>query len=122
MDNDTIENLDYIAEQIYKNPPGEVNSIQLELEEQSAMIAEDVGVANYIFNILYLITIKGIKILYGHTNIMDLSEDQYKIIEKYVNSYGYKINVYANDTIYTPWELLKRDIQIVRINISFDKF
>lgn len=122
MQNDNINNnLDFIANEIFKYQPGLKNSICLELEEESSFIAKEDGYENYIFNVLYLITIKGIKILYGHQNIMLLSEDEFKTVEKYVQSYGYDIIVNGNNTIFTPWQLLKNNIELKTVNISFQK-
>lgn len=115
------DNLNYIAEQIFSKPPEAPNSIQLQLEEQTADIAEQEGASNFIFNILFIITFKGIEKLYGHKNIMELTERQYETICSYVASYGYKLQVYANDTFETPWEILNSGRPLYRYKIFFDK-
>lgn len=111
-------NIDEIVEQIYSKPPRPPNSIQLQLEEQTADIALK-GVDNFVFSILCMITVKGIEKLYGHKDIHKLTENEINNIKLYVKSYGYKLNIYANDTEFDPWELMKRNIQVYRYKIEF---
>ena len=112
-------NIDEIVEQIFSKPPGPPNSIQLQLEEQTAEIASQDGVENFIFSILCMITVKGIEKLYGHKEIHALTEKQIHVIKRYVESYGYKLKIYANDTEFDPWELMKRNVQVYRFKIEF---
>lgn len=86
------DNLEEIAEQIFTKPYGEHNSIQLELEEVTSDIALKYGIENFISHILCIITIKGIKILYGDDiNILLLSESQLDTVRMYVRSFGYDL-------------------------------
>lgn len=110
-------NLKEIAEQIYSRPPGEPNSIQLQLDEIVGTIEDS---ENVIFNILYLITYNGIKILYGNIELLDLTEEQYNIIKLYVRSYGYELVILANDTDKTPWQLQRLGDSVYRYKIFFD--
>lgn len=112
-------NIDEIVEHIFSKPPGPPNSIQLQLEEQTAEIALEDGVENFIFSILCMITVKGIEKLYGHKEIHNLTEEKINFIKLYVESYGYKLKIYANDTEFDPWELIKRNIQVHRYKIEF---
>lgn len=116
-----MDNIDEIADAIFSKPPGAPHSVQLQLEDVTAQMAEQEGVENFIFNILCLLTFKGMEKLYGHKNMLTLTENQFETVQAYVASYGYKLEVVANDTDETPWELQRRDIRIVRYNISFDK-
>jgi hypothetical protein len=103
------DNLEEIAEKIYSKPYGEPNSIQLELEEVTSDIAFNYGIESFISNILYIITMKGIKILYGKDiNVLNLTEKQLDTIKMYVKSYGYKLIISNN-----PNEICK---------IRFEKF
>ena len=68
------DNIDEIAEAIYSRPPAPPNSVQLELEDETADIAQREGIAEFVFHILYLITFKGIEMLYGHKNIQNLTD------------------------------------------------
>lgn len=96
MNND---NLREIAEAIYSKPPGEKNTVQLQLEEQTYNES-----GKYIvFEILYLITYYGIRILYGDIKITDLSRDQMELVKRYVRSYGYDLIV-LNENNEDPWE------------------
>jgi len=88
MDDNTKE----IAEQIFCKQPQPINTIQLGLEEATADIAESEGVERFIFNILSIILMHGIEILFGHRNILRLSEDDFNLLQRYANSFGYKIN------------------------------
>lgn len=116
-----MDNIDEIAEAIFSNPPGAPHSIQLQLEEVTAQMAEQQGVENFIFNILCLLTFKGMERLYGHKNIMNLTETEFQTVQSYVASYGYKLEINANDSNNTPWELQRRGVRVTRYNISFDK-
>lgn len=112
-----IDNLNEIADKIYSLPPKDPNSIELELD----VILDD-NVENIIFNIIYLITFRGIKILYGEgVELLKLTRDQYETVQKYVASYGYKFKVTANDLDYSPWDLIDKSIRICKYNIYFDK-
>lgn len=88
-----IDNTEYIAEQIFSNPPLEKNSISLQLEEQTLDIGlkESGDIDRFIFKIVATITYHGIKILYGHKDITRLNDDDFILIKRYVNSYGYEI-------------------------------
>lgn len=86
------DNLEEIAQQIFTKPHGEPNSIQLELEEVTSDIALKYGIENFISHILSIITIKGIKILYGYDiNILLLSVSQLDTVRMYVRSFGYDL-------------------------------
>jgi hypothetical protein len=91
------DNLEEIAQQIFTKPYGPPNSIELQLEEVTCDIALKYGIENFISNILCIITIKGVKILYGEdTNILLLKESQINTIKMYVRSYGYDLTI-SND-------------------------
>jgi predicted nucleic acid-binding protein len=91
------DNLEEIAQQIFTKQYGPPNSIELQLEEVTCDIALKYGIENFISNILCIITIKGVKILYGEdTNILLLTESQLNTIKMYVRSYGYDLSI-SND-------------------------
>ena len=95
--NTDYDNLEEIAQIIFTKPYGEPNSIQLQLEEVTSDIALKYGIENFISNILCIITIKGIKILYGEDiNILLLSESQLNTIKMYIRSFGYDL-IISND-------------------------
>lgn len=119
---DGTDNIDELATKIFTKPPGRPNSIHLQLEEVTADIAMEEGIDNFVFNILCLITYKGMQILYGHKNILELTEREFDNICEYVMSYGYKLRIFANNTRNTPWELQRQGIPILRYQVTFDKF
>lgn len=88
-----MDNTEEIAQIIFTKPPGAVNSNNLSLEDETSYIAEQTGVEPFILNILRLITLHGIKILYGHTNILMLTKEQVDLIKEYTRSYGYNIKI-----------------------------
>ena len=91
------DNLEEIAQQIFTKPCGEPNSIELQLEEVTCDLALKYGIENFISNILCIITIKGVKILYGEdVNLLLLSESRLNTIKMYVRSYGYELQI-SND-------------------------
>jgi hypothetical protein len=99
MDSDNTRD---IAEQIFTRPPGTPNSIDLSLDDSSVdfMQENQINVNVYIRDVISMITLHGVEILYGHKNIMSLTDDQLLTIKKYTRSYGYdmKVNV-ENNTI-----------------------
>jgi len=88
-----------IAEQIFTRPPGAPNSIDLSLDDSSVNFMEEnqINVNIYIRDIISMITLHGVEILYGHKNIMSLTDDQLLTIKKYTRSYGYDMKVNFED-------------------------
>lgn len=82
-----------IGEKIFSKPPGNLNSIDLALEEQTAEIAEEDGIEQFTSNILRIITTSGINVLFGHVNFMKLTDNQIELIKKYTRSFGYNLNL-----------------------------
>lgn len=117
---DEIDNLDEIVEAIFSKPPGPPGSVQLQLEDETAQIAQETGVNKFIFNILFLISYKGMVKLFGKENFIDMSAREFEILRYYILSCGYDVKLYANDTTLTPWELVANDIQVRKYNIEFN--
>lgn len=119
--NAEMDNINEIAEGIFNYPPKSANSIQLQFEEETADYAMQDGYENFLFNILFLITFRGIEILYGHRNILELTRNQYNKVNEYVKSYGYILRVDANGTNENIWDLVYRCGKIQNYQISFEK-
>lgn len=128
IDPELDESLDQIANSIFTRIPQEPKSIKLELElesdENNTNILYKDGIDQSVFNILFLVTYKGIKILFNHDNLLSLTKDQYNLLQKYVNSFGYILEVYGNNTEKTnepktPWELLENNINLTNCTIAF---
>jgi hypothetical protein len=88
-----IDNTRSIAEQIFTKRLQPKNSIQLQLEEQTYDMAltDPVGAERFVMNIIGMITMHGVDILFGHRNILSLTENQINLLQEYTYSYGYKI-------------------------------
>jgi hypothetical protein len=123
MSNELVDdNLDEIVEKIFSKPPKERCSIHLELEEETAEIAQDESVDKFVFNILFLITYKGIKKLYGKDKEMiNLKESEIMVIKEYVRSYGYELVVRGNNTDRDPWDIIKSGERLINYQVHFDK-
>jgi hypothetical protein len=123
MDDLMDDNLDDIVEKIYSKPPMEKNSICLQLEDETADIANEGGdVEQFIFNILFLITYKGMKKLYGKDKeLLMLTETEIYNIKQYVRSYGYELIIRGNNTQLDPWELLKSGEKLTSYQVHFNK-
>jgi hypothetical protein len=114
-----MDNINEIVEKLFSKHPLDENSIQLELDEESSFIAlEDFD--NYIFELMCLITLGGIEYLFGHRNLLQLTEDQFNLLNLYIKSIGYKIIIKTNDLPETPWELMRLDIPIRSYKLSFE--
>ena len=87
-----------IAEKIFSNPPGDLNSIDLALEEQTAEIAEREGIEQFTSNILRIITMTGIRVLFGHINFVQLTGEQIELIKRYTRSFGYNLKMNIDDS------------------------
>lgn len=89
------DNTRYIAEQIFTKPPGEPNSIDLQLDDSTVDFMENEGYIphSFIRDVLSVITLHGVEILVGHKNIMLLSDDELSLLKRYTRSYGYELNV-----------------------------
>lgn len=115
-------NLDTIAEAVFTRPPGEAGTVQLQLDELSAEAAAERGADRVEFEILCIITVKGIEILYGHRDLTALSEQQFEHVRRYVRSMGYELIVWANDTSMSPWDILREhgaDTPLYRYRVFF---
>lgn len=103
MDDNTKE----IAQQIFNRPPGNLNSIDLEMDESTIDFIENENVSlhNYIRDMISMITLHGIEILYGHRNIMSLTEEQLFLVKRYTISYGFQLNIkIEEDTIMVSFD------------------
>lgn len=85
------DNTRNIAFEIFCKEPLHKNAIQLELEESCTNLHPGENIEEVVFEILTMITFHGIEILFGHKNIAILTNDQFDLLQKYTNSYGYKI-------------------------------
>jgi hypothetical protein len=88
-----------IAEQIFNKSPGAPNSIDLQLDDSTVDFIENEGYVphNFIKDVLSVITLHGVEILFGHKNIILLSEDDLFLLKKYIRSYGYELSVKIED-------------------------
>jgi hypothetical protein len=89
------DNTKYIAEQIFSRPPGEPNSIDLQLDDSTVDFIENEGYVphNFIRDVLSVITLHGVQILFGHRNVMILSEDELNLLKQYTRSFGYELKI-----------------------------
>lgn len=90
-----MDNTRDIAEKIFNKPPMGVNSINLQLDDSTVdfMKTEGYVADNFIKEILTIITLHGIEIIFGHKNIMLLSDDDIFLLKQYTRSYGYELCV-----------------------------
>lgn len=117
-----MSNIQELAYKIYSQPPRQPNTIQLNLDlpQNKNYTAEDAKNIRYHF--LYNLTTKGIIILFGNRRLKDLTEREFNRIQEYVNSYGYVLRIYTNNTKYNPWEILRMGETIRFFKVAFEKF
>lgn len=88
------DNTREIAEQIFSKQPGDAKSIDLELDESTVEFIQDKNeLHDYIRDIISMITLHGIEILYGHRDLMSLTDSQLFMIKRYTRSYGFELNI-----------------------------
>jgi|SaaInlStandDraft_1057018.scaffolds.fasta_scaffold141012_2 hypothetical protein len=75
--------VDDLANKIFKEPPKSSHSIQLLVEENMETV----------FFILLELLKKGISILFENKNIFEISEDEFKKLRTYFQSFGFDINL-----------------------------
>lgn len=119
---DESDNIEEIANNIFNYPPKDPNSIQLQFEEMTADFAKNEGYEKFLFNILFLITFRGMEMLYGHRDILALNKKQFDKLNMYVNSYGYELKVNANGTSENLWDVIEKHGYIKNYQISFEKY
>lgn len=119
---DEKDNIEEIANNIFNFPPKHANSIQLQFDEVTADFAKTDGYENFLFNILFLITFRGMEILYGHRDVLSLSKNQFDKLNEYVKSYGYELRVDANGTSENIWDVIEKFGGIKNYQISFEKY
>ena len=109
-------NLDYIADNIFKYPVLPPKTILLDLSDNNNLIE--------LTEILLELCTKGIYILFKKTDFLQLSESEFLTLQIYVNSFGFKIIVKCNYSNDNPWVLLEKDsnTKIENINITFTFF
>jgi hypothetical protein len=94
------DNTREIAEQIFSKPPGEPNTIDLSFHESTINYINQDEVHAYIRDVISIITMHGVEILFGHKNVMMLTEDQLFLVKQYTRSYGFDMTFNVeNNTI-----------------------
>lgn len=82
MDHDNIYE---ISRELFGSPPQEKRTIVLELEEKYRN-------EESIFEIMLNIAKNGMEMLFNKTNPLDLTEYEFKLLNRYFYSFGMKIN------------------------------
>ncbi len=78
------DNIEEICYEIFSNPPKREKTIVLELEDYCRK-------EETIFDIMLLMSSYGIKFLFNKINPLDLTEDEFKLLNLYFKSFGMKI-------------------------------
>lgn len=94
MENLEEDNTRDVAHQIFSLPPSEPNTINLGIENNLTSVD-----TNLIRDVVSLITLHGIEYLFNHRNIMELSEDQFKLVKRYTRSYGFDLDIEINESV-----------------------
>ena len=115
-------NLMGIADVLFSKPPQAPRTIQMELEDASA----DQSDTSTTFEIIRLLSILGMERLFNHKDPMRLSEQDYNLLRKYIQTLGYDIKVYCNDGLQDPWTVARTQgssaISKVRIKYTLLEF
>lgn len=82
------DNIYEISQEIFSNPPKPKKTIFLELEETCKN-------QESIFDIMLLIATNGMKMLFHKINPLELTEQEFKLLNKYFNSFGMEIKFTA---------------------------
>lgn len=83
------DNTREIAEEIFSKLPGDANTIDLSFHESTIDYINQDEIHAYIRDIISMITMHGVEILFGHKNVMMLTEDQLFLVKQYTRSYGF---------------------------------
>jgi hypothetical protein len=109
-------NLMEIANTIFSKPPAPKCSIELQLEDTTVEMSSDLN--KTISDILLFLTINGVEILFKTRDLTSLTQTQFTLLSEYINSYGYQVNVTANDTEFSPWGISE---PLLKIDVSFSR-
>lgn len=88
MNQEDYDNIYEISQEIFCNPPKQKKTIVLELEEECRN-------EESFFDIMLLIARNGIDMLFKKTNPLDLTESEFKLLNRYFNSFGMQIKFTA---------------------------
>jgi hypothetical protein len=80
-------NLDYISNNIFSFPVLPPKSILLEFDNTPSELSE----------ILTSLAFKGTKILWNKNSFLELTQEEFQILQMYFNSFGFKIIVTCNN-------------------------
>ena len=102
-------NLDYIAENIFRFPVSSPKSILLEFDNNDEQELRE---------ILTSLAFKGTKILWNKNTFLELTQSEFQTLQLYFNSFGFKIIVTCNNNE-NIWQTTN---PITNINITFVLF
>ena len=109
---DTDDNLDELVGMVFSRPPQHPKSIQLQLDDGDSD-------GSIIPEIFAQIAGRGIKRLYGITNIMQLTEVQAHTIDKYMQSMGVEMLVTCNFGTESPFDVIAKNGEVNSVQVSF---
>jgi len=116
--------LNEIADFVFSKPPGEPKSIMLELTAESSDQFGNDEQDQAVLEIFTEIAVLGCKKLWGEEiSFMNMSKDNFDLLQKYMNSMGVKLIIRCNDDSADPWELAEKEgieaVKYLRIAIEF---
>lgn len=87
----------------------------------SIVLGIDYSDKKLVYEIMLKVTKYGMKKLFDIESIMDLTERRVKVLSEYLWAVDFYIDVRANGTTESPWEILKRDEKLVSLEICFKR-
>ncbi len=112
------DNIKEIVEQIFSDYPKPYKYCALQLDNESLEYSNG-DLDTFIFNILYEITYRGMKKIFGiNKEIYTLTYDEYKLLNKYVNSFGYNLEIFINNEKFNSNTIVNNE-EDCSIKISF---
>ncbi len=109
-----------IAKRIFGLPvPMEPRTFTLGLEEQTMEIGEKEGMNGFVSEILSALTLEGIRVRFPDKTLIELTNQDVNLIKRYVESFGYILNVYGDDTQQDPWSLYNNGVNVKSVRLEF---
>lgn len=107
-----------VAKLLFSKPPQEKKSIVINFAPDSDVFSPDDSPEQMFFTDLALL---GINMLWKHENIMQMTKQEFNVLQQYMESVGVRLIVTCNDNKDNPWETVEKNenVEFLRFKVVF---
>lgn len=109
------DNLDELVSLVFTKPPQAPKTIQLQLDDSSATVANE----STLQDMCHLIAIKGAIKLFQINSILQLDRKQVGKLSEYMASMGVDMHVKCNMTEESPFDVTERGDELNSVELSY---